>query len=139
MPADLYYCIIDDDAFTCLCLKKLLQRYGAEEMAIFEDAADAVSWIDDPDNNPDIIICDLNMPKLNGVEFMLHLAKRKFPGGIILISTTTQLLNTIRNLAHAHSLNVIGTVGKPFVNAEIQNLLAAYVPRKSSSAQTGNS
>lgn len=122
-----HYLVIDDDAFTLKCLKSLLTHWGAETILSKPDGADAIFSLEQDEIVPDIIICDLNMPELDGVELIMKLAQRKFTGGLILISGTSPgLLDIAVNLARAHRLNVLGTLTKPIIHEELAALLAKY-------------
>lgn len=125
--AQYHYLIIDDDSFTLQCLKSLMGTLGVRHLVSKADGAEAVESLERGESRPDIIICDLNMPEVDGVEFILQLAKRRFTGGIILISGTSPgLLGVANNLAKAHSLNVLGTMKKPLMRDELIALLSLY-------------
>jgi CheY-like chemotaxis protein len=49
---------------------------------------------------PDLILLDIYMPGMNGVEVLRHLAKEKFPGGVIMLTASQDepLLQTALDL-----------------------------------------
>jgi len=61
---------IDDE----LTIRKLLENFLGKEYDITtkEDGMIAMDWIQQG-NVPDIIICDINMPNMNGYEFLKQL------------------------------------------------------------------
>lgn len=125
------YLIIDDDNFTCDCIVKLLQRHGAQHVKAMDNALDALGWLEKNSSPPDIIICDLNMPEMDGIEFMQMLAKQNFKGGILLISASIIMLETFMNLVRAKGLNVLGSVSKPLNLDKIVPLISHMDKRKS--------
>jgi CheY-like chemotaxis protein len=73
---------------------------------------------------PDVIMLDLKMPDMDGVEIMRFLARQNTRAGIVLVSGLD--LRTIwsaqqygRNLG----LNIVGTLQKPFVPEHLLRLL----------------
>ncbi len=121
------YLIVDDDEFTCQCIASLLKRAGANSIRVAANGTIAIEQLKSPAGIPGIIICDLNMPETDGVEYMMHLAKKNFAGGIILISGSPgKLLDSVMRLAKAHHLNVLGTLSKPINADQLMGLLAKF-------------
>ncbi len=64
--------IIDDDKAMCQLLAKLLER--EYEVTTKTDGMNAMYWLI-AGNIPDLIITDLDMPNINGEEFIINLKK----------------------------------------------------------------
>src|SRR6476620_6112712 len=68
--------VIDDDVIYQTIIKKLIQKSGAySEHFSFPNGNEAISTLkktleEDSNNLPDIILLDINMPVLDGWEFM---------------------------------------------------------------------
>ena len=119
----------------------MLHKMGVEKMDVAGNGVEALACIDASEKVPDIIICDLQMPELDGIAFLRHLAKKKFAGGIILISGGDQrILRMATQLAEAHRLNVLGTLSKPFhhfrSSAALEDLLARFKETNKQSQQS---
>lgn len=121
------YCIIDDDTVTCMSLSKLLVKHNMNNIEVFQDSNNALSWLKSTNQPPHVIICDLHMPDLNGVELMQELSKTGFKGGIVLISSAGGLLSSCMRLAQAYSLDVIGTFGKPIDTESLIYQIGEYI------------
>ena len=67
--------IVDDDAEVALLLKAKFEKAGDFEVAVAYDGAEAVSMTGK--ENPDIIICDVDMPGMDGTTVAAELAKEK--------------------------------------------------------------
>lgn len=59
--------VIDDDRDMCLLLKKFLERNNYEVID-FTSGKKALAWYDE--NMPDIVLCDLRLEDLNGLEVL---------------------------------------------------------------------
>src|SRR3546814_11037360 len=80
---------------------------------------------DQVDSAPvDLVLCDLSMPGMDGIEFLRHLAEREMPPAVILLSgQDTGILNTAVRLGRAHGLSVLGSISKPFTLPPLKALL----------------
>jgi|GEM_PF-2660381 len=120
------YLVIDDDVFICDCLVALLGKLNAEDIAVAHDGKSAVALLNKAKTPPDIIISDVNMPLLDGVEFMSYLAEKRFRGGIILVSATRpDFLAAVSRLAE-HKLNVLGAFTKPIMADKVIETLSRF-------------
>ncbi len=73
---------------------------------------------------PSIIILDMVMPDMDGIETLKKLAIKKCTAAIILITGYQQYyLETGSVIGTAHGLNIIGTLYKPFSLETLNKLL----------------
>lgn len=74
-------CLIDDDQIYTFGFKKLINLKGFNSKVInFRDGEQAIMWIKTRLNSallPDIIFLDINMPNMDGWEFMKEFAEIK--------------------------------------------------------------
>ncbi|HEY9006145.1 response regulator [Ohtaekwangia sp.] len=63
--------VIEDDVPLCWLLEKILQK--KYEVVIMNNGMEAWSWLSDG-NLPDLIISDLKMPSLDGIELLENLS-----------------------------------------------------------------
>ena len=71
-----------------------------------------------------IAVLDLNMPEIDGVGLIRHLAETGCQASLILMSgCSDSILNAAMRLAEARGLTVLGTVSKPFPIDAIEDLL----------------
>ena len=105
---------IDDEPFQLQLLRRQFGLLGLVEVTLIDDARAALARVASAVVPFDLICCDLQMPSMDGVEFVRLLAATGFKGGLLLISGEDQrILQTARWLASAQSLNVVGALHKP--------------------------
>lgn len=76
--------IIDDHKLFTSGLAGILEEIGLKVMATFSNAIDALNYLKNQD--ADIIFCDINMPKMDGIIFCKKARKRNIETPIIMIS-----------------------------------------------------
>ena len=68
--------ILDDDTFMLKLLSRMLVKLGYTAIATCDNGSDALKKIDHVDTCPDLILLDLNMPDMDGIEFVRYLVDR---------------------------------------------------------------
>ena len=82
MEKSFLICIIDDDDISRYYMSRNLESLNlSREMLVFSDGEDAISYIENNINNsfdlPDVIFLDINMPIMDGFQFMEAYTKLK--------------------------------------------------------------
>lgn len=108
--------VVDDSA--------AVRREVANALLEFEiiEAADGVEAVDQVRANPDVglMICDVNMPRMSGIDVLLHIQDRTRAGLNVVMLTTEGQPALIRR---ARELGAKGWIVKPF--KPVQLLAAA--------------
>lgn len=106
--------VLDDDKFMLEFVSHLLRELGVNEVFVAEDGKAGLFVLSAQIEAVDLLICDIEMPGMDGIEFLRHIADQKYSGKIVLFSgVDTDLLKAIERLAIVRGLNVIGTLAKP--------------------------
>jgi EAL domain-containing protein (putative c-di-GMP-specific phosphodiesterase class I)/ActR/RegA family two-component response regulator len=127
------FLIVDDDEFILDTTAYMLRRLGYELVLTATDVVNALDLINTSPIPVDMILCDLNMPGTDGVEFMRQLTERQYAGGILLISgEDSRTLKSAENLARAHGLQLVGAISKPVKTAELVKKLEEWGKRSTS-------
>ena len=103
-------------------LRDVVELCGLEAHC-FSQADDFIKEIQSFEGS-NILILDLQMPKIDGIEVIRHLAKMENSPELILMSgQDAAVLSAAENLAVAHALVVRGTLEKPLSIARLRSLL----------------
>ena len=106
--------ILDDEPFMHKLLSRMLVTLGYTSVATCDNGHIALEMIDSPDNSPNLILLDLNMPEMDGLEFVRHLVERHYTGSLILVSGEDERMQqAAEKLARAHKITVLGHLHKP--------------------------
>ncbi len=115
--------LLDDDAFMLELLQDLLGELGYGNVRAETTARAALQSL--PQWRPELLICDLSMPEMDGIEFLRAVAGQDYAGGVILLSgMDSGVLRAARTLATAQGLAILGACAKPVQAAELAGLLA---------------
>jgi len=80
--------------------------------------------------NGSILILDLNMPEMDGIEVMRRLAGASNPPALILVSGhDAGVLHSAEKLCEAHKLELITSLSKPLSLDELRTILNQYINR----------
>ena len=117
--------IIDDSNTMRKIISRSLRQAGLEFETILEagDGQIALDMLNQ--ENPDIILSDINMPNMNGIEFLKEKAANESIKNIPVVMITTESGNDI--ISEAISLGAKGSIKKPFTPDEVQNVSGGLI------------
>ncbi len=121
--------LLDDEPFMLELLSELLETLGYTSLSRYASAAAALDSLADPAGQPDLILLDLNMPEMDGIEFVRHLVERRYAGSLVLISGEDErTLQAAHKLVQAHQIEVLGHLQKPVSPQVLAALLMQWSP-----------
>jgi len=106
--------LVEDDELDIISVQRSLKKFGSDyELYIAYNGKEAISMLTEGNSNliPDVILLDLNMPKMNGIEFLRILRNDDRLKHISVFIMTTSAENADR-LA-TDQLGISGFIIKP--------------------------
>ena len=128
------FLVLDDHSMISQMITSVLYKLGVNQVDIANDGEAGLGIIA-AGHMPDIIISDLNMPNLDGIELITSLADMNFSGGLIIVSGSDDCMLRIgSNMAKNRHINILGTLAKPFTAQKLIEMLQRYAQPRSNIA-----
>lgn len=120
--------IVDDDEISRDVTAAILRRLGATEVAEAADGPAALAWADADGGKLDLVVCDLRMPQLDGLETLDGLALRTYPRLFVLASgADPRVLRAASGAASGAASRIpshrLRVVGKPMTLEKMQEIV----------------
>ena len=106
--------VIDDSITVRRVTERFLQRHGMRVLTA-KDGLDAISALQD--TKPDVILLDIEMPRMDGYEFASHVRNDERYSDVSIIMITSRVGDKHR--ARAIELGVNDYLGKPYQDAQL--------------------
>lgn len=117
--------IVDDEILSIRMLTRIIDwdRYGIEICATAEDGAEALEQFDA--HHPDIILTDIRMPHMDGLEFIRQVKKRQTETEFVLISGYADF----SYIKKAMEMGCSNYILKPVDEAELEETIGALMDK----------
>lgn len=123
LTSQLKVLIAEDDRFSQKLLAEMLKDSNVSDVH-FAGSGDAVLAKIDSNLNPDLLICDLHMPGIDGIDLLRMLGERNFSGEIIVISgCDKRIIKAACKMAVHYKLNLTGGIEKPIDARKLSRLV----------------
>lgn len=105
--------LVEDDAVDAMTVRRALKDLNlTNEIIHAKDGEEAIEYLSNPKNKkPCIILLDINMPKMNGIEFLKEARSREDCNKIPVIMLTTSTNDN--DMVESFNLNVADYIVKP--------------------------
>lgn len=110
--------IVDDSSVMRKIVERSLRQAGIELSKVFEAGNGAEGLVVLADNRVDLILCDINMPIMDGLEFVKALSGVENAKGTPLVMITTE--GSEAHVVQALSLGARGYIRKPFTSDQVK-------------------
>ncbi len=122
--------IVDDDEIAQILIKEMVEKHQlANDIMLFSDVETAIDYLEkvtDENSIPDVLFLDINLPGLDGWDFLVEYEgiKSHLSKSIIIYMLSSSISNADMMRAESNS-NVKGYISKPLTLDKLQNLITA--------------
>ncbi|GGA80885.1 transcriptional regulator [Arenimonas soli] len=125
--ADLRVLLVEDHGFQRRLGLRLLGDLGLTHLHEAADGFQALDLLRSLPEAPDVVLVDLDMPGMDGVEFIGIVAQDRLAHSIAVVSAMEPaLLHTVQVMAKASGLRVLGCIEKPLTPGKLTTVLSLY-------------
>jgi EAL domain-containing protein (putative c-di-GMP-specific phosphodiesterase class I)/CheY-like chemotaxis protein len=119
--------VVEDHAFQRDVALRLLGQAGVRHVLEAADGAAALALLAAQPRTVDVVLVDLDLPRMDGIEFIGHIARDHLAHAVVVLTALDpSLLNTVQIMARASGLRVLGTLEKPLTTAKVQQALELF-------------
>jgi len=123
--------LVDDDAAGNFLNQRLLTRLQiAEQLHTVESGPDALQWLDQVDTPPALLLLDVRMPGMSGVQFLEAYQRQRQaqsqPTVVIMLTTAMDSQDLLR----LDELQIDGLASKPLTEEKIDHVLQLHFQRQ---------
>jgi EAL domain-containing protein (putative c-di-GMP-specific phosphodiesterase class I)/CheY-like chemotaxis protein len=123
--------IVEDHEFQRRIAVRLLRACGATTVLEAGDGAEALAAIEDAPGRIDLIVSDLQMPGMDGVELLRAIAERGLVSSVIVASSLDlSVIRSVETMARSYGVTVIGAIEKPLTQDKLQPLILRHLGRR---------
>jgi EAL domain-containing protein (putative c-di-GMP-specific phosphodiesterase class I)/FixJ family two-component response regulator len=125
--ADLRFVVVEDQGFQRWLATNLLREMGAAAVLDAGDGHEALALLQDPATSADIVVCDLNMPGMDGMELIRNLAQMRHPAALMVVSGLDKsILAMVELMSREYGVRFLGAVEKPLTAKKLGQLVERY-------------
>ena len=141
--ANLRFLVVEDHDFQRWAMGNILQGLGARCVFSAADGRAALEVFRHLDNPIDIVISDLDMPEMDGMELIRHMGESGGHASLILASGLDRaLVASVETMAREYGITLLGAIEKPATPKALRSLIGLHrsgqnpVPRASPATRT---
>lgn len=105
--------LVEDDSVDAMTVKRAIEDLGSKDTLVRSaNGEEALDYLRNETNKrPRLILLDLNMPKMNGIEFLKHIKADNVLKRVPVIVLTTSMED--QDILRSFELSIAGYVVKP--------------------------
>lgn len=124
--ADYSVVVVEDHDFQRRTVVQLLRKLGVGRVADAPNGVEALQILKSGPV-PDIIVCDIDMPGMDGIEFVASVAENNLACSIVIASgLDAKVLRAVESIGESHGLHVLAALEKPLTARRLGDVLRQY-------------
>lgn len=134
----LRFLVVEDQAFQRWMVENTLRGLGAQSILTAVDGNSAIDVLRDESSFVDIVVTDLDMPGMDGLEFIRRLGDCGWNVSLIVLSSMERrLIASVEPMAAAYGVRLLAAVEKPANAAALREAIARHGASPRPAAQAG--
>lgn len=118
--------VVDDHDFQRRTVVALLRGLGVGTVTGASSGAEGLELLR-AGAPPDIIVCDIDMPEMDGVEFVTRVSESNLACAVVIASgLEPTVLRAVEAIGQGHGLQVLGALEKPLTARRLGEVLRTY-------------
>lgn len=130
--------VVEDDRFQQMIITSMVKKLVDLPVECVPDGLEALETV--KKQVPSLIICDLHMPKMDGVDFIYELSKQNtYPSICILSSMDLNIQSAVIEMANCYGIKHMVSLKKPLTMEKLDSAIAALNVESLHNKVVGNS
>jgi EAL domain-containing protein (putative c-di-GMP-specific phosphodiesterase class I)/CheY-like chemotaxis protein len=136
--AKLRFLIVQDHGFQRWAVGELLQGLGARYILTASDGHDALEIFRSVSEPIDIILSDLDMPGMDGMEFIRHVGEAGKPVSLILLSRLDRsLVASVEMMTRAYGVHLLAALDNPATARKLEAAIRLHDANRPAASVAG--
>ena len=130
MTAGLRFLVVEDHTFQRWLIGSLLEGLGAESVYLASNGTAGLRMLAKAGDRIDIVVSDLDMPGMDGMQLIRHMGERRHPASLIVLSALqSPLLTSVEAMAREYGVQFLAAIPKPLTARKLLAALEMHEPR----------
>ena len=136
--SELRFLVVEDHGFQRWMMCNVLEGLGARYVFSAPNGRAALEIFRDRESRIDIVVSDLDMPEMDGMELIRHLGETGGSPSLVLASALDRsLVASVESMARAYAVRLLGAIEKPVSAKNLLPLLERHRAGPLAPAQAG--
>ena len=129
------FLVVEDHQFQRWLADSILREAGAKHIYAAADGVAALDLLSILDPPVDVVVSDLDMPGMDGMELLRHIAAQRHRAALVIVtSMDPKVASAVETMARTLEVTFLGTIQKPLTARKLIALFAAHQPAPSAAS-----